>query len=76
MKPVVLETPLKRNNGQVVELLREMLELAERGELEAIAIVGLLPDGVCRYRYSQSERFATLVGGVEVLKHQLIAASI
>lgn len=76
VKPVVLETPLKRNNEQVVDILREYLAMAEAGEIEAVAIVGLRPDGACSYRWSQSERFATLAGGIAVLQHRLIGEAV
>jgi hypothetical protein len=72
VRPVALETPLKVNNEQAVAILKEYLALAESGEIEAVAIVGLRPDGICTFRWSSTERFTSMAGGLAVLQHRLM----
>jgi hypothetical protein len=73
VKLVPLETPLQANNAYAVEIIEEYLAMAKRGELEAVAIVGLRPDGSCTYVWSSTERFTVMAGGIAVLQHRLIA---
>lgn len=73
MKPVLLETPLREHNAQAVAILEEYLEMAKKGEIEAVAIVGLRPEGSCSFVWSSTERFTLMAGGIAVLQHRLIA---
>lgn len=72
MKLVPLETPLQANSAQAIEMLEEYLAMAKRGEIEAVAIVGLKPEGYCTYVWSKTERFTLMAGGIAVLQHRLI----
>lgn len=72
MRPVLLETPLRRNSAEAVALLEEFLALAKQGELEAVALVGMRPDGTCQFGWSPTERFTTMAGGIAVLQSRLI----
>lgn len=56
-----------------IELLRETLELAERGEIVAIAIAALTPSGFTRTRADRGSRgMGEIIGAVAVMQDDLI----
>ena len=58
---------------EVVEALREALEMAERGEVAAVALVLITPGGFQRTRgVPGSQGFGRLCGGAAALQSDLI----
>lgn len=57
----------------VVEVLQEMLALAEAGGVDGVAIIVSHVDGTWTNRGSEHMEFSRLVGRFEIMKHQWIA---
>jgi hypothetical protein len=72
MKLVALTTRGSKINAETVEILREYLSLAEAGELQAVAVAGVRPDGSSQTQSSSTDHFQTLIGAVAVLQHRMI----
>jgi hypothetical protein len=56
-------------NGQLVNVLEEYLELAHRGEIHSIAVVGCGEDQLHTSAYGHD---IILCGALDALKHQLL----
>jgi len=72
-KPKVV--PINKSaNAEVVRKLKEALEMAERGEVRAMAFVGILGNGsmVTVYAFGDDSRpYLSLIGGLQVLARRV-----
>lgn len=60
-------------NASCIELLREVLGMAERGEVVAVAIASINPAGFTRTRADKGSRgMGEIVGAVAVMQDDLI----
>lgn len=59
--------------ADVVERLRELLAAAEAGEIRGIAYSALCADGMTMTGCSKSENQAAIIGGLERVKHRMLA---
>ena len=60
---------------EVVEVLKNALEQAERGEVSALGLVLLAPNKFCRTRSVQGScGYGELVGGISILHYDAIRA--
>lgn len=78
-KQSVLKTEFSTPNLALVEALRELLALAESGELQSLISTGLMYDGnIIDGWYADPDKSNpfTLVGAMEALKQDFILASI
>lgn len=57
---------------EVVEHLEELLAQAKRGEVRALAVVSVEPDGGVNSRSTTQGHFWKLLGGLTVLQHRMI----
>ncbi|MCC0013675.1 MAG: hypothetical protein H6877_10195 [Rhodobiaceae bacterium] len=73
-KLVSIEGRTRRSsvNKSVVDILRNWLEQAERGDLVALAICGVEPDGSTNTQVSESDHFHTLLSAVTILQFRLL----
>ncbi len=58
-----------------VQILRELVLRAERGEIEAVALAILYREGVSASAYSDCDDFVRLVGAASILQHELIVVA-
>ena len=63
--------PKGQINQNIVDILTDWLADAINGELKAIAICGLEPDGASRVSVSRSECFHEMLGAVCMLQHAM-----
>lgn len=79
MTAAVVEFPKGAANASVVSELEDLLVMARSGELQAVAVAGLLSDGSSRTLSSGTAEsrglvtFQALLGAVMILQHRLIA---
>ena len=68
----------KRRSNEAAEALTHFLKLAEDGEVTAVAIAGLAPDGtpMVACNASADSNIATLIGALHMLAAQLTANQI
>ncbi len=59
--------------ADVVERLRELLAMAESGELQGIAYAALAADGMIVTGCSKSDDQMAIVGGLERIKYRMLA---
>ena len=71
--PVRLARPLKANE-HAVRSLEKALELARNGEIQRVAISGACPGRRTRTWLAGRGDPADIVFGLEVIKHEIIAA--
>lgn len=57
---------------KIVELAKEMLDRAQSGDLQAIAVVYQHADGCFSY-WKEGKRDFAMIGALEVLKHKITA---
>lgn len=69
---VSLKTFATQSNEETVAILREYLEMAERGEIVVAAVVGIEPNGASRTQCSASDHFQGLLGAISILQHRMI----
>lgn len=60
-------------NEQTLAILRDWLDMAERGEIVSVAIAAIGPDGKSFTAASQAEPLQTLLGAVTILQHRMLA---
>lgn len=72
-KIVALATRKVEINQDVVNLLKDMLARAERGEFKGVAVVGIEQDGSSVTTSSQSECFQQLIGGLSILQFRMMS---
>ena len=68
-KPTVTE----EIRSNVVNILRETLEQAERGEIDTVIMILHHPDGDWTDRASSTEIFSDSIGRLEILKQKWIS---
>ena len=73
-KIVEIKTVKMAANKDVVSLLRDFLELAEKGEISAVAIAALRPNDKARTAASKTTNITALIGSIEIIKHRLLFA--
>jgi hypothetical protein len=56
----------------VVELLENALEVAKRGELVGVTVVGVMPDGAAFTASSSSYALPAMIGALVVAQHRLL----
>lgn len=71
-EPIVLKTRTVQTNDAAIELLRLYLDLAEKGEIIAVAIVGIEPSGVVNSQASETDHLPSLIGGLTVLQFRML----
>lgn len=59
-------------SGEVVAMLKEYLEMAEKGEIIGLAMAGILPDGSCITSAPSSDHFQRIIGAVAILQHRML----
>jgi hypothetical protein len=70
---VELPTHVSTVKSQVVQDLEDLLARALKGEFEGFAWVASLPNGDCKTGYTKSVDFHTVLSGVTILQHRMIA---
>lgn len=70
---VPLTTRPQAINARAVELLRDYLGMAERGEIGAVAIAALCSDGASLTLASETDNYQALVGAIAILQYRVIA---
>lgn len=55
-----------------LDILREVTNSATKGSFDSVAIAIVYADGTSSSVYSDSMRLTTLIGAVEILKHELV----
>lgn len=60
-------------NPKVVALLEEVLEQARKGEITAVAIATLAPDGCADSNWAHQAEYFSLIGAVARLQHRLLS---
>ena len=60
-------------HADVVQLLRDMLERAERGDVVAVAVAGVTATGGATSAYRSGDRFFALLGSVTFLQARMIS---
>lgn len=60
-------------HADVVQLLRDMLERAERGDVVAVAVAGVTATGGVASAYRSGDRFFALLGSVTLLQARMIS---
>lgn len=68
----VLTTSNQNNNESCIEILKEILEEAEQGQVTAIAVVYTRLDRSVVTQSSDTENFPGLIGALEILKHRML----
>lgn len=58
----------------VVEKLRDLLARAEAGEIHGIAYSAICADGMTLTGCSKSDNQAAIIGGLERIKHRMLAS--
>lgn len=76
MSVVVLETPQRRVEATLVEMLGDLLLMAQNGELMAAACAVVYADGHTGTFASQNECAAKQIGAAAILVHELAARAI
>lgn len=71
-KVVKLVTSRVESNKQTIDLLRDWLARAERGEVVSVALVGVAQDGRTISAWTAAENSSSLVGGLEILKYRVM----
>ena len=56
---------------ETVAVLEDYLEMAKRGEIVAVAVCGVMPDGAVTHQASSTDHQITLLGGVSRLLHRM-----
>ena len=68
-KPTVADEVRK----SAVDILNKMLAEAESGQITTLVVIVGRPDGTWGDYFSGSENCSTLIGRLEIMKHELIA---
>lgn len=58
--------------ANIVAMLEEMIELANKDELSSVAVAFVHRDGCTGQRWSHLPSIATMIGSVATLQHRLI----
>ena len=69
---ISLQTRGNKINAESVSILKEYLAMAESGEIQAVAVAAIRPDGSSQTQSSSTDHFQTLIGSVAVLQHRMI----
>ena len=62
----------KKINEDIIHNLKVYLELAEKGELIALGLAGVMKTGDTLTCACQSDNFPALVGSISILHHRLV----
>ena len=69
--------PTATPNVELIEMLQDLLALAERGELRALAMAGVLRNQLVRTGFSAGDASAfEMLGAIEHVKQRFYAAQI
>lgn len=68
----VVKSQRQECNSAAVELLRELLEMAEGGEIESLIVVAMRPDAKFLVKGSRSMSQLESVGALEFAKHDIM----
>lgn len=71
--PIPLRPVARPVDPDVVERLREVLDMAERGEVIAVAVATVNVAGCIATAHVVGESWAPLIAAVATLQHRLIA---
>jgi hypothetical protein len=66
-----LVTRSEKISEETVAILEDYLEMAKRGEISAVAVCGLCPDGCVTHQASETDQAMMLIGGVSRLLHRM-----
>ena len=72
---VSLKTFASVTNEQAIAILRDYLAMAERGEIVAVAIAAIEPNGSSRVQSSSSDHFQGMLGALAILQYQMVSGS-
>lgn len=72
---VSLKTFAAQTNEATIEILRDYLGQAERGEIVAVAIAAVAPGGASRTQASASDNFQGLLGAMLILQYRMLTES-
>lgn len=75
-KPVMLPTLKVEAQSSTVELLKDMLRLAEAGEVTQVMIVGIRKDGNAHTWSSPMTQTFKMIGALEHLKFDVMMARV
>lgn len=70
----VLETAPQRMSASVIETLEKVLEDAREGNVTAVGIAVVRPNGTVNTAFSQSDQAGALLGSVSLLQARMINA--
>lgn len=59
--------------SDVVERLREVLAMAESGEIQGFAYSALCVDGQVATGYTKTSDHSAIIGGLSIVQHRMIA---
>jgi hypothetical protein len=66
-----LVTRREEISKETVSILEDFLEMAKRGEIVAVAVCAITPDGAATHQASATDHQITLLGGVCRLLHRM-----
>lgn len=69
---VDLDLDLVRPSSDLVPFLEQVLGMARRGEIAAVAVAALGPDGCSWTSFSDQDYLQGMVGAVAILQHKII----
>jgi hypothetical protein len=67
-----IETPAKEAHDATVRALKELLEMAEKGEIIGVAIAAIQPDMTPVTMCSALTKLAPLLGSIQILTHRIL----
>lgn len=72
-KIVELKTRPAKQNAETIRLLKQWLAMAETGELQIIAMAGILSDGASQSCASSSDDIQRLLGAIAILNYRIMS---
>jgi hypothetical protein len=61
-----------RINQQTIAMLREWLEMSERGEIHGVVLAGLCADGETMSAGTENESISALLGALDILRYRIL----
>jgi hypothetical protein len=75
MELAVVKTQSQKCCAEAVQVLREVTEKVQSGEIETLMVIGIRPDGKFWTKASPSMSSLQSVGALEFLKYDLIVGA-
>ncbi len=75
-KPLRLVPKAVEDKSEVLDMLRETMVEAERGEIESLSMIISRPDGTWTHRATAAKSLTTLIGKLQIAAHDLITRAV